>query len=181
MCHYKKLVALQCYNANTINLVLTRFNNSSVILVGNTVICLQAIYILVLNFVIKTFRMNIKTLSLLLTALFFYSACTKAQQLAPSENKILIVYLSRTANTKFLADIIHQTVGGELVALELQHPYSEDYRENVEQVAKENEEGFLPVLKTKIANIEKYDTVFIGFPTWGYAAATAYKVVFKAT
>jgi len=34
-------------------------------------------------------------------------------------------------------------------------------------VASENERGYLPPLKTKIDDIEKYDTVFIGFPTWG--------------
>ncbi len=32
---------------------------------------------------------------------------------------------------------------------------------------KENETGFLPVLKTKIENIHQYDTIFLGFPTWG--------------
>jgi flavodoxin len=34
-------------------------------------------------------------------------------------------------------------------------------------VAKENETGFLPPLKTKISGIEQYDVVFVGFPTWG--------------
>ena len=41
----------------------------------------------------------------------------KSQSL-PTE-KILIVYLSRTNNTKAIAEIIHQMIGGELVALEL--------------------------------------------------------------
>lgn len=81
--------------------------------------------------------------------------------------KILIVYLSRTNNTKAVAEIIHENVGGTLMALELQNPYPENYKAIVEQVAKENETGFLPPLKTKIDNIEKYDVVFVGFPTWG--------------
>jgi hypothetical protein len=42
----------------------------------------------------------------------------KSQSL-PAENKILIVYLSRTNNTKAVADIIHEKVGGKLVALKL--------------------------------------------------------------
>ena len=37
----------------------------------------------------------------------------------------------------------------------------------MDQVANENATGFLPPLKTKIANIQNYDVVFIGFPTWG--------------
>ena len=81
--------------------------------------------------------------------------------------KILIVYLSRTNNTKAIAEIIHEHVGGTLVALELINPYPEDYKTIVEQVAKENETGFLPPLKTKIDSIEKYDLIFVGFPTWG--------------
>jgi len=80
--------------------------------------------------------------------------------------KILIVYLSRTNNTKTIAEIIQKNVGGKLVALELEKPYTENYRETVEQVVHENESGYLPPLKTKIDSIEKYDIVFVGFPTW---------------
>ena len=80
---------------------------------------------------------------------------------------ILIVYLTRTNNTKAIAEIIHDKVGGTLVGLELQNPYPDNYRATVEQVAKENETGFLPPLKTKIENIEKFDLIFVGAPTWG--------------
>jgi len=93
------------------------------------------------------------------------SGCSNAQTVSPE--KILIVYLSRTNNTKAIAEIIHNNVGGTLVALELEQPYPEDYRATVQQVVKENETGFLPPLKTKIDSIKKYDVVFVGFPTWG--------------
>ena len=82
-------------------------------------------------------------------------------------DKVLIVYLSRTNNTKTIAEIIHKNVGGTLVALELKKPYPENYRATVEQVVKENETGYLPPLKTKIDSIQNYDVVFVGFPTWG--------------
>lgn len=81
--------------------------------------------------------------------------------------KTLIVYLSRTNNTKVIAEIINKNVGGTLVALELVSPYPEDYRTTVNQVANENETGFLPPLKTAIDSIQNYDVIFIGFPTWG--------------
>jgi hypothetical protein len=42
----------------------------------------------------------------------------------PTEKKILIVYLSRTNNTKAIAEIIQHAVGGKLVALELETPYT---------------------------------------------------------
>ena len=81
--------------------------------------------------------------------------------------KVLIVYLSRTNNTKTIAEIIHKNTGGTLVALELEKPYPENYRATVEQVVRENETGYLPPVKTKIDSIQNYDVVFVGFPTWG--------------
>lgn len=81
-------------------------------------------------------------------------------------NKVLTVYLSRTKNTKAIAEIIHDQIGGDLVALELQTPYPEDYDEIVAQVDEENESGYLPPLATSIDNLAQYGTVFIGFPTW---------------
>jgi flavodoxin len=83
-----------------------------------------------------------------------------------SSKKILIVYLSRTNNTKAIAEIIQRNVGGTLVGLEMEKPYPENYQQTVQQVVKENETGYLPPLKTKIDSIEKYDIVFLGFPTW---------------
>ena len=83
-----------------------------------------------------------------------------------SSKKILIVYLSRTNNTKVIAEIIKKNVGGKIVALELEKPYPENYKATVAQVVKENENGYLPPLKTRIDSIQNYDVVFVGFPTW---------------
>lgn len=116
---------------------------------------------------------------LLLSAFFFlwtscYAEQSQREKDLPTEKeevsadgKVLIVYLSRTKNTKAVAEIIHKNVGGDLVALELVTPYPEHYQTTVDQVADENSRGYLPPLKTKINNIEEYDVVFIGFPTWG--------------
>src|SRR6478735_7129289 len=94
----------------------------------------------------------------------FYLEYLNAQSMPPE--KILIVYLSRTNNTKAIAEIIQKQVGGTLVALELEKPYPENYQQTVQQVVKELETGYLPPLKTKVDSIGKYDVVFIGFPTW---------------
>lgn len=84
-----------------------------------------------------------------------------------SDKKILIVYLSRTGNTKAVAEMIQEKVGGKLIPLELQHPYPENYQEIVQQVQRENESGYLPPIKTAIDRMDSYDVVFVGFPTWG--------------
>ena len=94
-------------------------------------------------------------------------------------DKILIVYLSRANNTKAIAEIIRENVGGTLVSLELENPYPKDYKAIVAQVSNENETGFLPPLKTRIDNIEKYDIIFVGFPTWGMQLPPPMKSFFK--
>lgn len=106
------------------------------------------------------------------TAICMLSACSNAQ--TPSHEKeeilkdkeVLIVYLSRTNNTEAVAEIIREEVGGTLVELELKTPYPEGYEAIVAQVDNENETGYLPPLKTTIGNIEKYNVIFVGFPTW---------------
>jgi flavodoxin len=95
------------------------------------------------------------------------SAQPQADRSGWSGRRVLVVYLTRTNNTKAVAQIIHDVVGGTVVALELQTPYPADYRATVQQVARENETGVLPALKTRIDRIEDYDVVFVGFPTWG--------------
>ena len=110
---------------------------------------------------------------LLLAAFVFAVVCGGASAQPRAEGagwqgrRVLVVYLTRTNNTKAVAQIIHDVVGGAVVALELQTPYPADYRATVQQVARENESGFLPSLKTTIERIEDYDVVFVGFPTWG--------------
>lgn len=120
-------------------------------------------------------RLNLYWFAVLLFISF--TCCTRAaepKEIPSTENsgllkdkKILIVYLSRTKNTKAVAEMIRKKVGGDLVALELVTPYPADYQKTVNQVAKENETGYLPPLKTKIDSMDKYDIVFVGFPTWG--------------
>jgi flavodoxin len=117
---------------------------------------------------------------MLCTFLFTMTSCSRAEHPSTEKEepstekgeslqgkKILIVYLSRTKNTKAVAEIIHKKVGGDLVALELATPYPENYQQIVAQVSKENDEGYLPPLKTQIEDINQYDLVFLGFPTWG--------------
>ncbi len=124
-----------------------------------------------------------KTLLLcLLLAAYVTQGCADSKKgVSPEGRKILIVYLSRTNNTKAIAEIIQKNVGGKLVALELVNPYPENYKAIVDQVALENSSGFLPPLKTKIDDIESYDIVFIGFPTWGMQLPPPVKSFLKQT
>ena len=114
---------------------------------------------------------KIKNKMIWLLCIISFASCAQNNSTKMTESNmdknILIVYLSRTKNTKAIAEIIQKNVGGDLLTIELEEPYPEDYQTTVDQVAKENETGYLPPLKTKIENIESYDVIFIGFPTWG--------------
>ncbi len=83
-----------------------------------------------------------------------------------SAGSVLIAYLTRTNNTKVVAEMIHHEVGGTLIEVEPATPYPEDYDAIVAQVDKENEADYTPPLKTNIEDIQNYDTLFFGFPTW---------------
>lgn len=107
-----------------------------------------------------------KNLFIHFSLIIMFSMAASAKGQSPVSGKILIVYLSRTHNTQAVAEMIHANVGGVLAALELEKPYPENYRATVDQVVHENETGFLPPLKTKIDNIQQYDIIFVGFPTW---------------
>ena len=117
---------------------------------------------------------NLRSLCVLLSLTCgVFSACSKPKSTSSAttdtliNKKVLIVYLSRTNNTKAVANIIQKYARGKIVALELVTSYPENYKKIVDQVANENSTGFLPPLKTKIDKIEQYDIIFLGFPTWG--------------
>src|SRR5215203_2105484 len=82
---------------------------------------------------------------IIVASICLLSGSSRAQQLPATaqpltgEKKVLIVYLSRTNNTKAIAEFIHRKVGGTIVPLELEKPYPADYDATVPQVAQENE------------------------------------------
>jgi flavodoxin len=115
---------------------------------------------------ITVLLLNISTILCLLCSSSLAQQPPANPQRMPTEKNTLIVYLSRTGNTKAIAEIIHQKTAGKLVALELQTPYPTDYHATVQQVVRENETGYLPPIKTTIDGMDQYDFVFLGFPTW---------------
>lgn len=127
-------------------------------------------------------------MKLFLLSIFLFNSLLGSCQTKPgaiventqvASEKILIVYLSRTKNTKAVAEMIQEEVGGTLAELELVTPYPENYRAIVAQVARENETGFLPPLKTKIPNLDQYEVIFLGFPTWGMQLPPPMKAFLK--
>ena len=79
---------------------------------------------------------------------------------------ILIVYYSRSGNTRRIAHLIQQEVGGTIHEIQPAVPYPSSYDAVVDQAREEIQAGYKPKLLTKLDNIDSYDTVFVGSPNW---------------
>lgn len=79
---------------------------------------------------------------------------------------VLVVYYSRSGNTRAVAQAVHERVGGDLVELQTVTPYPEDYQATTAQAKKELESGFKPPLQTKIKRMDDYGVIFVGSPCW---------------
>jgi flavodoxin len=82
------------------------------------------------------------------------------------KKKILIVYFSRTGNTRTMARLISEKVGGDLIELQVVEAYPEDYEAVKERAMQELNTGLKPELKTKVGNLGAYDVIFVGTPIW---------------
>lgn len=79
---------------------------------------------------------------------------------------ILVAYYSWSGNTKELAELIQNNIGGSLFAIKSAIPYTQDYNELVIQTKKEVSGKYTPELKETVHDIEKYEILFIGTPNW---------------
>lgn len=89
----------------------------------------------------------------------------KEQQVKQAK-KTLVVYYSYTDDTRRLANMIHETVGGDVFEIQPLELYPSDYDAAFAQGRKEVEERFKPPLKNKIENIDEYSTIYVGSPIW---------------
>ncbi len=90
-----------------------------------------------------------------------------AQARRGSSRHALTVYFTRTGNTRQLAEAIHRQVGGDLIRVETLEAYPEDYQATVQQARRERDSGRWPSIRPRIADIRRYDMIFLGSPIWG--------------
>ena len=118
--------------------------------------------------------MSKKILAFLMSAGLFF---TLGNNFASAQGKILVAYFSRTGNeygvgniqkgnTKIIAEIIAQKVGGDLFEIKTVTPYPVDYQECTKVASREKSAKARPELVGKVENFADYDTIFIGYPIW---------------
>ncbi|MBF7995563.1 flavodoxin [Rahnella laticis] len=84
-----------------------------------------------------------------------------------SNNRTLVVYFTRSGNTRVIAGVIHRSLKTDLFEIEPAKPYPEDYFQTVAQAKSEHDRGMLPALKNTVPDMAGYQTVYLGFPVWG--------------
>lgn len=121
-----------------------------------------------------------KIISLSFMALLLLSlSCTgnkKAEgQNEPEKTKTLVLYYSQTGTTKTVADEIQRQLGADIDSIVPVESYGYDYDATIERWRKEREDSIKVAIKPLHANINDYDTIFLGFPIWGgtYASPVA--------
>ena len=86
----------------------------------------------------------------------------------------LVIYYSQArGNTKRIAEMIQEKLNCDIERIDTQVPYSDDYKIVVDQGQDEVNKGYKPEIKALNKNIEDYDKIIIGTPTWWYTMAPA--------
>ena len=84
-----------------------------------------------------------------------------------THTKTLVAYLTRSGNTRVIAETLHRQLGADLFEIRPSRPYPENYEEHVVQATRERDSGYEPPLADRVTGIAAYDEVFLGFPVWG--------------
>jgi flavodoxin len=109
----------------------------------------------------------------------------------PVESNILVAYFSRVGNTSFsesvdvvasasltegetglignsevIADMVQESIGGDLFRIITVEPYPENYDETTDVALQEQQYDARPELKSHVDNMDDYDVIFLGYPIW---------------
>lgn len=88
----------------------------------------------------------------------------------------LVAYFSATGTTEKLAERVASVLKADIFEIKPKEPYARDdlnwNNQNSRSSKEMNNRSFRPEIKEKLANIEDYDTIYVGFPIWWYIAPT---------
>lgn len=83
-------------------------------------------------------------------------------------SKSLIAVFSWSGNCMKIAERVREATGADLFRLEPVEPYPKDYQPTEDRLRRELENGIMPDYIGDVEGWEDYDTVFVGYPVWGY-------------
>lgn len=91
-----------------------------------------------------------------------------AAQTAGSSRQ-LVAYLSRSGNTRVVAQTLSRNVGADLFEIRTAEPYPADYETHVDLAHRHCDAEATPRLAESVSDMARYETIFLGFPIWGGA------------
>lgn len=91
--------------------------------------------------------------------------------LEPGENaRTLVAYFSYSGGTKQIAEYIRDAAGAELYRIEAAVPYTDDilkyYDSSTRAYIEQNDSAARPQIANTVADMEKYDVIYLGYPIW---------------
>ena len=100
---------------------------------------------------------------------------TQLPEVEAQDNGILVVFFSPDDTTRAAAYAIAAGLNAELFEITAEEPYSEDDMDYMNSFSRSMQETRDPKARPAIAalpeNLDKYDTILLGYPVWGRKAA----------
>ena len=100
---------------------------------------------------------------------------TQLPEVEAQDNGILVVFFSPDDTTRAAAYAIAAGLNAELFEITAEEPYSEDDMDYMNAFSRSMQETRDPKARPAIAalpeNLDKYDTILLGYPVWGGKAA----------
>lgn len=91
-------------------------------------------------------------------------------------NKKLVAYFSASGVTAKVADMLADAVGADIYEIRPEIPYTKADLNWMDKKSRStiemNDKTIRPAIADKDAQIDQYDTIFLGFPIWWYVAPT---------
>lgn len=85
---------------------------------------------------------------------------------AVASASIVVSEGEKLGNTQYVAELIQDSIGGDLFRIETVAPYPLDHEPLVDQASEEKAEAVRPGLSTQVEDFEQYDIILLGYPNW---------------
>ena len=113
------------------------------------------------------------------------SACSQSNKKENMEmKKVLVAYFSASGVTEGVAKQLAEVTGGELHKIQPEQPYTDadlDWRDKQSRSSVEmKDKNSRPAITNKLANMQDYDVVYVGFPIWWYTCPTIINTFMEA-
>ena len=112
------------------------------------------------------------------------SACSQSNKKESKQMKVLVAYFSASGVTEGVAKRLAEVTGGDLHKIQPELPYTDadlDWRDKQSRSTIEmQDKNSRPAITNKLANMQDYDVVYVGFPIWWYTCPTIINTFMEA-